>query len=89
MPGKTIPKNQLPFSANGKVLDQGLKLEALGIFSARIAAGEPEIAPNQSGSILEIDAHALIIPAASEGNGRAWQDHQDGAGLDSQVPLLR
>jgi len=63
-------------------------LKAFGNRIPGIPARKPQVAPNQPGAWFQLDADALVIAAAPEGNGRSRQNHQHGARLDHHVPLL-
>src|SRR4029077_2393241 len=89
VPAEPVAENQAAFAMNGQLLNECGELKLLGIVPARVAAGKPDVGPDDRCAFSQFYAGALIITAALKRDRRAWQEHQYGTGLDRNIPLLR
>ena len=88
VPSEAVAVDQPAGAAGLEVLDDPLELEPLRELAAVVAAGQPDVAPDQPGARGELDAAALVVAAAAERDRRAGQDDQAGVVLDLDGPLL-
>ena len=88
VPSEAIAVDQPAGAADLEVLDDSLELESLRQLAAVVAAGKPDVAPDQPGARGEFDPAALKVAAAAERNRRAGQNDQAGVILDLDGPLL-
>ena len=88
IPAEPVAVDQAAGAAGLEVLDDPLELEPLRQLATVVAAGQPDVAPDQPGPRGEIDAAALKVAAAAERDRRAGQDDQAGVVLDLDGPLL-
>ena len=88
IPSEAVAVDQPAGAAGLEVLDDPLELEPLRQLAAVVAAGQPDVAPDQPGPRGQLDAAALKVAAAAERDRRARQDDQAGVVLDLDGPLL-
>src|SRR5438105_15129417 len=70
MPGQAIAINQPVLTKDLHFLDDALKAELFGCVPARVPAGKPQIAPDETRVLAKLDVDTLKEPAAREGNRR-------------------
>ena len=88
VPAEAVAVDQPAVAAGLEVLDDPLELEPLRELAAVVAAGQPDVAPDQPGARRQLDPAALVVAAAPERDRRAGQDDQAGVVLDLDGPLL-
>src|SRR5262249_3140231 len=87
-PLEAVAVHQPAVATGLEVLDDALELEPLRQLAPVVAAGQPDVSPDQACGRGELDPPALEVAAAAEGDGRAGQDDQAGVVLDLNGPLL-
>ena len=86
VPSEAVAVDEPAGATDLEVLDDPLELEPLRKRAAIVAAGQPDVAPDQPGARGELDPAALVVAAAAERDRRAGQDDQAGVVLDARRP---